>query len=196
MRYLRLFEQFSQDGINSVDDLISMLRKFSIPIDSWGTGSAKNVENLFDEIQNDECVIVDRGGYLVRHIEFVGVRILFKDKDGQTWVLTEDRQEFKDGRVRRRNMPSSVSEKMKFGEDPMLSAVRGIREELGVEISQDQLRKHRPIYYDGGSQSYPGLKAKYKGHQFTCYFDETQFKKGGYVEIQKDKSTFFIWVKR
>lgn len=196
MNRIKLFEDFDVNQINSIYDLTSKLKEYSVPISTWGTGYAKTIENLYDELKEDECILVDEGGYLVRYIEFVGIRVLYKDRDNQTWVLKEDRQEFTDGRVRRRTMPSSVSEKMKFGEDSLVAAIRGIKEELSVKIEAHQLRKHRPLYYTGGSQSYPGLKAKYKGHQYVCYLEEHQFKKGGYVEFQKDKHTFFKWQKR
>jgi hypothetical protein len=196
MKFIKMFEDFHVGSIKSVNDLIIKLNQYDIPIETWATGQAKDVESLYKEIIGEECIIEDMGGFLVRMIEFVGIRILYKDKSGVTWLLVEDRQEFKDGRIRRRKMPSSVSEKMKFGEDPLNSAIRGIKEELGVEVRPDQLKKFRPLYYDGGSQSYPGLRAKYKGHQYTCYFDDTQFEMGGYVEIQSDKSTFFKWIKR
>ena len=196
MRWIKLFEDFDSNKINSVYELTTKLKEYSIPVEQWGTGYAKTIEHLLKELKNEECAIFDEGGYLVRYIEFVGVRVLYKDKDENTWVLIEDRQEFKDGRVRRRNMPSSVSEKMKFGEDSLVSAIRGIEEELGFKIESHQLRKHKPLYYNGGSQSYPGLRSKYKGHQYTCYIDDSQFKPGGYVELQEDKSTFFKWIKR
>lgn len=196
MNTVKLFEDFFANQIKSINELKTKLQEYSVPIDFWGTGESKTIEHLFDELQNDECTIVDEGGYLVRYIEFVGIRIFYKDQNNQIWALIEDRQEFKDGRVRRRKMPSSVSEKMKFGEDSLISAIRGIQEELEITVTAEQLIKHRPLYYNGGSQSYPGLKAKYKGHQYTCYFDETQFRPRGYVEIQKDKSTFFKWIKK
>lgn len=194
MKYLKLFEYFNLDEIITEDDLVSKLKEYSIPIEYWGKGYAKTIGHLLDELKNDECVIIDKDGYLVRYIEFVGIRVYYKDGD-DTWVLKEDRQEFKDGRVRRRTMPSSVSEKMKFGEDPMLSAIRGIKEELDIDVTENQLIKRRELDYDGGSQSYPGLKSKYKGHQYTCYLKSHQFNPDGYVEVQKDKSTFFVWEK-
>lgn len=194
MKYLKLFEYFNLDEIITEDDLVSKLKEYSIPIEYWGKGYAKTIGHLLDELKSDECVIIDKDGYLVRYIEFVGIRVYYKEGD-DTWALKEDRQEFKDGRVRRRTMPSSVSEKMKFGEDPMLSAIRGIKEELDIDVTENQLIKRRELDYDGGSQSYPGLKSKYKGHQYTCYLKSHQFNPDGYVEVQKDKSTFFVWEK-
>ena len=196
MKYIKIFEDFNPNLINTVEELTNKLKEYSIPVEEWGTGEAKNVEHLLDEIRGEECNVEDRGEYLIRSIEFVGVRIYHKDKDNVTWVLKEDKQEFKDGRVRRRNMPSSVSEKMKFGEDPLISAIRGIKEELGINVEGHQLIKMRDLFYNGGSQSYPGLRTRYKGHQFTCFFNDDQFDENGYIEVQKDKSTFFKWFKK
>ena len=196
MKFLKIFEKFNTNDINTESDLISKLIDYSVPVDCWGTGSSKNVRHLLKEILEEECEVVEEGGYLVRYIEFVGVRVYYRDKNSEKWALVEDRQEFKDGRVRERNMQSSVSEKMKFGEDPVMSAIRGVEEELGIEISESQLLKRRDIFYDQGSMSYPGLKTKYKGHQFTCWLNDSQFDKDGYVEEQEDKSTFFKWIKR
>jgi len=196
MKYIKIFEDFNPNLINTVEELTNKLKEYSVPVEEWGTGEAKNVENLLDEIRGEECNLEDKGGYLIRSIEFVGVRIYHKDKDNVTWVLKEDKQEFKDGRVRRRNMPSSVSEKMKFGEDSLISAIRGIKEELGINVEGHQLIKMRDLFYNGGSQSYPGLRTRYKGHQFTCFFNDDQFDENGYIEVQKDKSTFFKWVKK
>lgn len=195
MKYLKIFEDFNLPEIKNVNELINKLKEYKIPVDYWGTGSAKTVEHLLDELNNNECIVTVENDTLVRYIEFVGIRMFYKDKDNNVYTLKEDRQEFKDGRVRRRDMQSSVSEKMVFGEDPVESAVRGIEEELNVKVRSSQLKKWRDLNYDGGSQSYPGLKTKYKGHQFTCYIDDTQYKSEGYIEVQKDKSTFFVWHK-
>jgi len=196
MKYIKIFEDFNPGLINTIEELTSKLKEYSVPVEEWGTGEAKTVEHLLDEIKNEECNVDDKGGFLIRSIEFVGVRIYHKDKDNVTWVLKEDKQEFKDGRVRRRDMPSSVSEKMKFGEDPLISAIRGIKEELGVNVEGHQLIKMRDLFYNGGSQSYPGLRTRYKGHQFTCFLNDDQFDANGYIEVQKDKSTFFKWFKK
>jgi hypothetical protein len=195
MRHLKLFEYFNSNELNTTDELVSKLKEYGIPCDDWGKGYAKNVSNLLDELKNDECAIFDEQGYLVRYIEFVGIRIFYKDKDGIKYYLKEDRQIFKDGRERRRTMAASVSEKMKFGEDAEIAAVRGIEEELGIQVEQVQLIKKDELSYDGGSQSYPGLKSKYKGHVFILNLRQGQYKPEGYVEVQKDKSTYFVWEK-
>lgn len=191
MKYLKLFESFN--NIDTIVNLTNKLREYNIPIDYWGTENAKTIEHLWDELKGGECSIKEENGYLVRSIEFVGIIITYIDGEGKKYLLKEDRQEFKDGRIRKRKMQSSVSEKMKFGEDPIESAIRGIEEELNIKISKNQLKKFKDLAYDSGSQSYPGLKTRYKGHQFTCILNDEQFDKNGYMEVQKDKSTFFKW---
>lgn len=191
MKWLKLFEEFDEELVK----LVNLLKKHNIPCDIWGTGKSKTTQHLLNEIEEEECTLVEEDGGLVRYIEFVGIKIFYTDKDGFRWFLKEERQEFNDGRIRRRNIPNSVSEKMKFGEDPLISAIRGIREELGVDIKGHQLSKRRDLHYDGGSTSYPGLDTKYKGHRFLCEFKDEDFNPNGYIEIQRDKKTFFVWEK-
>ena len=196
MRLIKLFEDFNSKIFQSVDELENYLRKFNIPISSWGTGKAKDLEDLCYEIINKECQLIESGESLHRIIEFVGIKVYYKDEDDNLYVLREDRQEFNDGRVRRRNMPTSVAEKMQFGESPTVAGIRGIKEELNINVSSSQLIKHKDLQYNGSSMSYPGLLAKYKGHQFTCYLTKEQFNSDGYVEIQRTKKTFFKWTKK
>ena len=191
MYLIKLFEEFDHELI----DLTNLLKQNNIPCDLWGTGKSKTINNLLDEIKKNECELKIISNSLTRFIEFVGVKVYYTDEDGQTWLLREDKQEFNDGRVRRRNMPNSVSEKMKSGEDPLISAIRGLREELDIKVYSHQLRKHRDLNYDGGSLSYPGLDTKYKGHKFICELEKQQFNPIGYIEVQSDKRTFFVWNK-
>ncbi len=191
MKRIKLFEDFNSNLI----ELVNLLKKYNIPTEIWGTGKSKTTNHLLKEIENKECNLVEKNDTITRYIEFVGIKIYYNDKDGNRWFLKEDRQEFNDGRTRRRNIPSSVSEKMKFGENPMLAAIRGIEEELGTSVKENQFTKYGDLHYKGGSVSYPGLDTKYKGHRFICEFNDDNFDPNGYVEIQEDKKTFFIWVK-
>ena len=196
MRFIKLFEDFKSKSFQSVEELENYLRKFSIPISSWGTGKAKTLQDLYEELINDECQLIESGESLHRIIEFVGIDVFYKDEKDNLYHLIEDRQEFNDGRIRRRKMLSSVSEKMKFGESPSIAGVRGIEEELNIKVSASQLTDHKDLQFNGSSMSYPGLIAKYKGHQFICYLTKEQFNLDGYVEIQKTKKTFFKWIKK
>lgn len=194
MRYIKIFEDFS-NFTKSIVELSKNLKDYGIPVEEWGTGSAKTIDHLLDELRNKECIIKKEENSIVRYIEFVGISVFYKEKNGNILYLNEDRQEFKDGRIRKRKMSSSVSEKMKFGEDPLISAVRGIEEELGISVDMNQLKRIKHLNFDGDSLSYPGLKSKYTGHKYTCYITDDQFNPEGYVENQSDKNTFFKWTK-
>ena len=45
------------------------------------------------------------------------------------------------------------------------------------------------------SNSYPGLHTIYRENSFTCVLTDDQYNEDGYVENQKDKSTYFKWIK-
>lgn len=194
MKYMKLYEYFNSSEIKTTEELVAKLKEYGIPHEVWGKGESKSAESLLDEIVNGECNIVEENGQLVRYIEFVGVNI-FYNENGNKYLLVEDRQVFNDGRVRRRKMLASVSEKMKPGENPLYSAIRGVKEELGIDIGKSQLEIKKDINYDSKSQSYPGLSSKYKGYIFNCDIIGDQYKEEGYIEVQKDKSTFFVWEK-
>ena len=194
MRYLKILEEFTSE-IHNVNELIAQLNDYGISVEEWGSKHAKSPIHLLNEITGKECSIVDENGQLIRYIEFVGVKVYYDDEDGNRWYLKEFEQIFKDGRVRKRSMKSSVSEKMKAGEDPLESALRGVKEELGIDVVESQLTGRRDISFNGDSQSYPGLQTKYKGYQFTTIFNNEQYKAEGYVEVQEDKSTYFKWMK-
>jgi hypothetical protein len=195
MKLLKLFEDFNNNQFRNTDDLKNYLHEFSVPFQYWGTGKSKTTEDLLKEIEDKDCILKEEDGLLIRYIEFVGVEIFYKDKQNNVYRLKEDRQVFKDGRVRKRSLPVSVAEKMQTGEDALISAIRGIKEELQIEVEKSQLVKSDDIDFKGGSLSYPGLRTKYTGHKFKCELKEHQFVPGGYVENQSTKSTYFVWQK-
>lgn len=176
------------------------LRGAGIDTAEWGTGAGKTLEHLQKEIEGGETVLVTgEDGELLRRVVVGGADVFYTSPDGKRYRLSEDRQVFADSdgedgesRERRRNLGHSVSEKMKPNEDPEEAMVRGIREELGVEGeidltatgTEEQLRS---------SPSYPGLQSQYIRHGFEATLSDQQFRPEGYVEIQEDKSTYFVW---
>ena len=187
MRFIKLFENFNY--VKSIDELKLLLDQYNIDYSSWGKGSSKNVNSLFNEIKNKECSIEIIDGEPVRSVEVATLMITYK---GQK--LKEDYQKFTDGRVRRRNNPSSCSEKMLMGENQVDAALRCMKEELGIDAKASQLRNYRSEESKNrDSMSYPGLRMDAIGHKYDCELTDDQYDEEGYVEIQKDKSTFFIW---
>jgi len=180
-------------NIDTLEDLKSYLKKFDIPLEKYGTGTFKTINHLLNEIKEGETKLIEKGGYLHRYIEYIGARVIYKDNNGDYWRLYETKQVFKDGRKRvRKNMPYSMAEKFKSGEDTKMGIIRGMEEELGMKITKDQFvfYNNRFVREDG---DYPGIKSFHKGHEFLVIINEKQFDPKGYVEKQVDKNVYFGW---
>ena len=88
---------------------------------------------------------------------------IYVDLDGERLKLYEDRQEFVDGRIRRRpNMTTSLGEKLEPGEEPEFSIARALEEELGV-TSYTRFAPIESNTKSSMSPSFPGILSE---HQF------------------------------
>ena len=192
MKHLSLYENFNPGQFDSEGDFENFLISSGIPVEEWGKGSAKTVNHLYREVLDKESTFSYIDNKLARSIEFVSAQIFYDSPKG-VLKLVEEKQVFKDGRVRSRHLESSVSEKMKAGEDPGDSIIRGIEEELKISISNDQLKKEGVIKETDESNSYPGLTTHYKGYKYKIELRTHQYKPDGYIEHQRDKSTYFKW---
>ena len=191
MKHLILFENYHQNGMD-LKSLEEYLLRFRIPLEKWGKGYAKTLSHLFREIESGECTILEERGNLLREIQFAMCEMFYRDGKN-LFKLIEQKQVFNDGRTRIRDKESSVSEKMMIGEDPLESLIRGIKEELGIILDESQIEEVGDVKKTESSQSFPGLITRYNGHNFTCFLNQDQYSPNGYVEVQKDKSTYFIW---
>jgi hypothetical protein len=191
MKHLILFENYPQNPAD-LKSLEEYLLRFGIPLEKWGKGYAKTLSHLLKEIESGECTILEEGGNLLREIEFAMCEMFYRDGKN-LFKLIEEKQVFNDGRTRIRDKESSVSEKMMIGEDPLESLIRGVEEELGIILDESQIEEEGDVKKIESSQSFPGLITKYSGHNFTCFLNQNQYNPNGYVEVQKDKSTYFIW---
>ncbi len=199
MKWIKLFEDFKSLNENIIIpgeyiDFVNMLTDHGIDTDLYGTGTFKTIGHLYHEMEEGETELTDDNGQLVRRVQFVGARILYK-KDGEWFRLYEEKQIFKDGRERRRtNMPYSAAEKFKSGEDPKEVIVRGMKEELDLDITTDQF-----VFYNKkeieNNDDYPGIKSFHIGYEFLVILNESQFKEEGYIERQSDKDVYFTWRK-
>jgi len=178
MKHLSLYENHKSDQFSSEDDLVNFLIANDIPVDQWGKGSAKTVRHLYNEILEKESVLSYIDGKLIRSIEFVSAQI-FYDSPGGVLKLVEEKQIFKDGRVRSRYLESSVSEKMKADEGPRNSIIRGIEEELKISIAMDQIEANGNIDETEESNSYPGLLTRYNGYKYKIELRSHQYRPKG-----------------
>ena len=196
MKWIKLFEDFHiNENIiipGEYIDFVQMLKDHDINTELYGTGTFKTIGHLYHEIEEGETELTDEGGQLVRKVQFVGARILHK-KDGKWWRLYEEKQIFKDGRERRRaNMPYSAAEKFKSGEDPKEVIVRGMKEELNLDITKDQFAFYNKKEIEN-NDDYPGIKSFHIGYEFLVVLNNSQFLERGYIERQVDKDVYFTW---
>ena len=199
MKLIKLFEDFNYKTVNEnviipgeYIDFVQMLKDHGINTELYGTGTFKTIGHLYQEIHEGETELTEEGGQLIRKVQFVGARILYK-KDGEWIRLYEEKQIFKDGRERRRtNMPYSAAEKFKTGEDPKEVIVRGMKEELNLEISTNQFTFYNKVKM-GEDGDYPGINSFHTGYEFLVILNDEQYTPEGYIERQKDKDVYFTW---
>ena len=170
-------------------DLARRLEQNAINFRGWGVDEGtKPLASLWEEVRLGECQLELREGRPVRVVRLAGVDVLC---DG--CHLVEVEQRFHDGRgIRRRNLETSLAEKLAKDEKPVLGARRGLAEEVGLTIevpleSRGTLERAQP------SESYPGLPSLYKVHYFRVDLAPEQKSLVRLEERQKDKTTFFAW---
>jgi len=176
-----------------IAELAETLKMHGIDVLAWGKGKAKTVEQLYNEIAVGETQLIEGADQaLFREVIVAKGEVTYLDAAGVTHRLIEQKQVFTDGRKRTRELDTAISEKMKFGENPDESIIRGVEEELGISgpitATSDVVREQLE-----DSPSYPGLQTRYRLHYYRIVLDSSQYRLDGYVEKQPDKSTFFTW---
>jgi hypothetical protein len=134
-------EDYKNTESSEVDSLRNQLESFGIDTTTWGTGEAKTIEHLYKEIKNGETIlVVNDAGELLRKVIVGGTDVYYTSPEGKRYHLKEEKQVFKDGRERRRNLETSVGGKIKPNEDPKDATMREIKEELGI-VSEIDLKE-------------------------------------------------------
>lgn len=174
-------------------EILAMLTVKRIDISQWGRGEAKDFDSLVREIQNGECQLARDNGSVLRLANGVTIDVYYTGTTGQKQVLVEERQVFHDGRTRHRHPVTSLGEKLRRGEDELEGAYRALREELGID---ERLPLRRISYHIKGphpSRSYPGLQSVFRTTHFVVDLPEHWYQPAGYIEIQSDKRSYFVW---
>jgi len=179
----------------TMEKLRKVLREHGTDLECFGVGSAKTLADLHAEIANGETLLVEVDGHLVRRVSVLGVDV-FANIEGERIIhLVEDRQVFADGRVRRRTMPTSISEKLHPGEDPLEAVTRALDEEINISEFTLLTPTPRKRVEKGGSQSYPGILSEYTKYEVDVLIAPSEYLADGYREIQVgNKVTHFLWV--
>jgi len=175
-------------------ELQELLREHRIPLQQWGVGDAKTLNDLYTETRHGESsLIIGPKGKLVREVGIVKIDIYYKDVTA-TYKLIEDYQEFYDGRKRVLKQDCPVGEKMKPHETPIQAYERALREELAITRPiPGRATKSRLI--TKVSRSYPGLTSRYHEHRFMVTLPKKYYNADGYVETDGDRKTYFSWSK-
>ncbi len=177
----------------TIDQLLERLVAGNIPVGDYGTGNAKTVLHLLSEISEGEATLtIDNGNNVFREVNVLWSDVLCEHSDGTVYLLKEDRQEFKDGRVKRRNLESSIGEKLKPSESPEEAVGRALQEELGISDATGIYR----IGYDERTfipDTFPGIESTYKMHKYVTVIPESEFQPQGYIEYQADKTNYYVW---
>lgn len=198
-RYLEFIKENFEpnfDQLEGLDKLKTHLEENGIDTSKWGTGSSKTLYHLYLEIESGETIINKVGSRLIREVSFIGGIIIHK-KDSGGWLrLKEEKQVFIDGRIRRREkMPYGLAEKFKSGEDHKEVVIRGVKEELNIDVDNNQIKYfNKTILHEKNSGDYPNLMSKHIGYEYLIEFNKDQFDENGYIEKQVDKSVYFKWV--
>lgn len=178
-------------------ELLAFLYEHGVTVDGWGKGKAKTVDHLLQEMNSGEARITKVGNQLIREAEGVVVHTYF-DLRGKVLKLTEDKQVFRDGRMKPRGIEHAPAEKMRPGENTFEALRRAFHEELGFDEDEASRLvfdfKSKTVKGPVPSESFPGLITLYTLHEFETWLPTHLYKPGGYVEYQEDKITYFVWV--
>lgn len=174
----------------TVEELNALLQRYGITTTSWGSGQAKTVEHLLEEVALGEASLdVTPDGRLVRETAVVCLDIFAGKR-----VLKEAFQLFyQDGRRRERKLDATTGEKMKPGETPEEAVRRLIQEEFPVLRLQppEDLTRGETVFREAESNSYPDLPTRYRLHFFSI---ELKVRLPAFTVLEPDKMSAYEWV--
>lgn len=175
-------------------ELQELMTANAVDTSQFGTGKAKTLEQLLDEVNANECRLEVRGGRLTRITDVMRVRVFADLPEGRLY-LREVKQIFSDGRERCRTEGDQIypAEKMLPGEWLHETLRRALKEELGVSCYTIISAPHN-VSRDQDSMSYPGLPCRYNFVTMDVLLDLSEFVPEGYKERTEKLTTYFEWI--
>jgi hypothetical protein len=148
----------------------------------------KTAKDLAQEIMDGESTLIWKYEKVHRLVRVAFVEVLYEGA-----ILVEAYQENALGERWKRGI-KGISEKIKSLELPLDAAIRGIKEELGLDIYPHRMN------YSGTDDApslitrsaYQGINSLVEKHNFWVSLKREEYKPE-YLEIQKDKTTVFQW---
>ena len=86
-----------------------------------------------------------------------------------------------------------MAEKLHENEDKIEGLIRGLKEELGMEIDRSQITFYNKERFEDNGD-YPGIHSFHNGFGYLVTINDSQFKPE-YIEHQSDKDIYFKWRK-
>ena len=150
---------FLGTGADMTDALFVRLQERGLPLERWGLpGTATKSYADFKREHDEGAVRITWSGELSCLRQGVCVEVIHTEASGRVFRLEEAHQEFPDGAIKKRNLPY-VRETWESGETIQATAVRGVREELGIIASCGDFKLILPprLGTPYVSETFPGL---------------------------------------
>lgn len=164
--------------------LAGLLLEYGVHSHDWGLHGSKPIQSLLHELHQGECYLQNEGERVVRCVTAAAAQVVYVHPKRGLLTLKELQQTMPTGEVRKRPTPFSVSEKSLQDESPFTTIMRGIKEELGVQLAREQIEPQGNYRRRSESMSYPGLMTIYDIHEFVVSLNDDQFYEHGYQETQ------------
>jgi hypothetical protein len=206
---------FARDLVNSLDKGLTLpyqdensirdiFTKYCIPYEKW---SELEKKRFSDQIRNEETVVhvIDRewtlGGpdpRVVRFSEVVALRVFHPNGKDELFEYKFDKgsQQFKVKTERDEKIPGISEKRFAKEKSPVDSAVRGLQEELKMNISPERIERDKKpktfLFKPDDRGFYVGLFV----HNFVLELSESDSISDSYEEKQKDIHNQFRWEPR
>lgn len=176
-------------------EILQILEQHNIDYTVWGKAKAsKPLEDFLEEVLSSESTIlkVENGQ---AWIDASGASVTLWTPsvvENRTWhFLREDRQEWHNGRSRKRDLICSIGEKALHNEDPHKTLQRCFEEEMNMKVTLN-IGKPQTVSFFQDSESFPGIKRNYHINHWDALMPEHMLQEE-YVEKQSKKNNYWRW---
>lgn len=178
----------------SIERFNAYLNRF-VNTSSWGTGSAKSVEDLFHEIKVGDCGLVAEGRGILRITYPLFIDVFYRNGSDKFHCFEK---QSKKGIYR--NLPGTFAEKMHTNEDMFTAIKRTLEEEVkpslpgsGLSLNNNQLMYGETWDENTGARSYPGLQTLSRNTKYNLVLAPDQGMPRPFVLQEANGESKFDW---